>query len=205
MQSKLKKFGLCILFWGVSFSDVYAGLALQTLYGAGKGDLSVLNSAGDLERSLFSTTKVTVETHLDPIKSLPFTIGLFYSKFQGKPEVPDNELQSIDGFDYGWDVLTWTNVKSFGVSLRYGQALGGQYKFNDLVSTGEANYRTFQVNYSFIGLGLATPVSNSFGVLLEYRQRIQSKFKRVGGKVGSEDSIEGFDGGMLLVGLEVSV
>ncbi|MDB2447177.1 hypothetical protein N9W79_01030 [bacterium] len=182
-----------------------ASLAVQTLYGAGHGDFSSMTPDGDILRNRFSTTKMSVETHLDPFKSIPVTLGLFYSTFKAETEVPDLSLQQISGFDYGWDILTWTRVKGFGLSFRYGQALGGQYQF--FVDNGDGGYTTsvFQVKNSFVGIGLATPVSDSFGVLLEYRQRIESSFFNISKKDTEEFTPTGFDGGMVMLGIEVSV
>lgn len=205
MNSNLSLFTkhlVAICFGCLLSSASFAGIAFQTLYGTGTGDLSSFDADNVLTRSKFKTDKMTVETHLDPIKSLPLTVGLFYSTFNAEPEIPTNVVQGIKGFDYGWDVLTWTEVKGFGVLFRYGQALGGQYQITRALENGELESSTYQVKNSFVGLGIATPLTSTFGVLLEYRQRVESSFDT--NSVDSTGQPFGFDGGMILLGLEIS-
>lgn len=181
-----------------------SAIALQTFYGVGKGDLGSFDSEGTLLTTGFTTEKAAIEAHLAPSKNIPITIGLFYSNFSGKAKIISASVQEIRGFEYGWDVLTWTDVKGFGVSFRYGEALDGQYQFfiNDQL---EEQVKTHNIKNRFVGIGLATPVSKDFGILVEYRQRISSSFSVASNKDTKVFSPQSFGGGVLMLGAEVSI
>lgn len=185
--------------------SAHAGLAIQTLYGIGSGDLTKVDVDGNNSRDSFETSKVSVAAHVDPFQSLPITLGLFYSTFNAASELPEGDFEQLRGFDYGWDILTWTRVHGLGLSLRYGQALGGQYQVYEKDFDGDLKSETFQIKNSYVGIGLAIPMSQKFGALLEYRQVIESSFSDQKSSADRKAAPVGFDGGMIFLGMEISV
>lgn len=200
---------LLALAGGIQVSGSAQGaLAIQTLYGLGAGNLTEYRSTqGVTERTRLDTDKLTAAVHVDPFKSIPVTLGLFYSTFHGESEKEIDAVAGVSGFDYGWEVLTWTRVGSIGMSLRYGQALGGNYEVtvyegdNPLVDQSESTF-DYSVGYNYVGLGFALPMTAKLGALLEFRQRISSQFELAEGSTKNDVLAKDFDGGMVFLGVE---
>ena len=186
-------------------TESYAGLAIQTLYGMGYGRVSQVTSDDKIINNDFNLTKIVAEAHIDPFVNVPLTFAVFGSTVEGESDVPMRDLDGMKGYEFGWNVLTWTYFRGFGVSFRYGQALAGEVDTKILNADGNYEKQKFSISNSFLGVGLATPLASAFGVILEYRYTIETKFEAMS-QISSQGYVpENIDGGMVLLGMEFSI
>jgi hypothetical protein len=193
------------LFAMIISSEAYAGLAIQTLYGLGYGRVVQSADGDQIVDDNLNVSRSIVEAHIDPFVNVPLTFAFFGSSMSAESDVPMRDIDTMKGYEFGWNVLTWTYLRGFGFSFRYGQTLAGEADLKILNADGFYENQTYSISNSFAGLGLATPVSSAFGVILEYRHIIETKFKALS-QISSQGYIpENLDGGMVLLGLEFSL
>lgn len=155
----------------------FGGFDVQIYGGGGRGSAEFQSVDGAIETLSFDGNDLGVTTHLSPIETLPFSLGVGF--VQENPELSGGgkaRYRSLVGQQISVEVMAWYPLNGFAIFGRVGEIIRGSYRavaFADEMDRPGSAYlaeMNYQGLYGATGLGAA--LTSGFGVFCEYRAKL---------------------------------